>query len=81
VRFVSALTKCSRLAGLIFPLGKDWAFLRNLRVGDEWGILSVFQGVLKAVGQMADETWRILARSGQARVSGVHVRGTSLVDR
>jgi hypothetical protein len=39
-------------------------------------ILSVFQGVLKAVGQMADETWRIVARFGQARVSGVHVRGT-----
>jgi len=40
------------------------------------GFLSVFQGVLKAVEQAADETWRIVARSGQARVSGVHVRGT-----
>jgi len=38
-----------------------------------------FQGVLKAVGQMADESWRTLAGSGQARVSGVHVR-EDLVD-
>jgi hypothetical protein len=67
--------------GWFFPLGKSWAFLRNLRVGDEWGfIFSVFQGVFKAVGQMADETWRVVARSGQARVSGVHVR-EDLVDR
>jgi hypothetical protein len=29
--------------------------LRNLRVGDEWGISQLFQGFLKAVGQMADE--------------------------
>ena len=46
----------AKLVCRLFSLGKDWAFLRNLRVGDEWGfILPVFQGVLKAVGQMADE--------------------------
>ena len=60
----------ARLLRRAFPLGKSWAFLRNLRVGDEWGILSVFQGVLKAVKQMADELGGSLLDPGKRACLG-----------